>query len=170
MRILCPPNVSNETMSATPPAADPSAEITVYTLPWCPHCARARALLKRRGLAFQEVDGSATRDFRGWLAELTGGYTVPQIVIDGTPIGGADRLASLDRAGVLAAIADRETFPIARERRRSSPWLLVRWAAARLRGRRDISPVRHVQVRLDRAGRVVDAFNDDQQTGQGGTR
>lgn len=174
MRILCAPNVSNEKMSATPAAGDRPAEITVYTLPWCPHCARATALLKRHRLAFEEVDGSETPGFRARLADLTGGRTVPQIVIDGTPIGGADRLASLDRAGVLAAIADRETFPIARERRRTSPRLLARWFGARLRGRRDVSAVRRVQVSLDRAGRVVDAPIDapigDPQTGQGETR
>lgn len=113
-------------MSATPAAADRPAEITVYTLPGCPHCVRARALLRRRGLAFREVDGTEMPDFRARLGDLTGGFTVPQIVIDGTPIGGADRLASLDRAGVLAAIADREPFPITRERRRSSPRLLAR--------------------------------------------
>ncbi len=163
------PNVSNQAMSATPTAADRPAEITVYTLPWCPHCARARALLKRRGLAFREVDGTETPDFRARLADLTGGFTVPQIVIDGTPIGGADRLASLDRAGVLAAIADREPFPIARERRRSSPWLLVCWASARIWGRRDVSPFKRVEVRLDRAGRVVDALNRVPQTERGET-
>jgi len=157
-------------MSATPTAADRPAEITVYTLPWCPHCARATALLKRRGLAFREVDGTETPDFRARLADLTGGFTVPQIVIDGTPIGGADRLASLDRAGVLVAIVQGETFPIARERRRSSPRLLARWAAARIRGRRDVSPVKRVQVRLDRAGRVVEALHRDPQTDKGETR
>ena len=170
MRILCAPNVSNETMSAAPAAADLPAEITVYTLPWCPHCTRARALLKRRGLTFHEVDGTETPDFRARLADLTGGFTVPQIVIDGTPIGGADRLASLDRAGVLAAIADRETFPIARERRRTSPRLLARWAGARIRGRRDVSPVKRVEVRLDRAGRLVEALHRDPQTDKGETR
>jgi len=89
---------------------------------------------------------------------------VPQIVIDGTPIGGADRLAGLDRAGVLVAIAQREPFPIARERRRSSPRLLARWAAARLRGRRDVSPIQRINVKLDRAGRVVEALSSDAQT------
>jgi len=157
-------------MRATPAAADRPAEITVYTLPGCPHCVRARALLKRRGLAFREVDGTETPDFRARLADLTGGFTVPQIVIDGTPIGGADRLARLDRAGVLTAIADREAFPIAREQRRTSPRLLARWAGARIRGRRDVSPVQRVQVKLDRAGRVVEALNHDPQTAPGETR
>jgi len=151
-------------MSETPTAADRPAEITVYTLPGCPHCARARALLKRRGLTFRELDGTETPDFRARLADLTGGFTVPQIVIDGTPIGGADRLASLDRAGVLTAIADRETFPIAREQRRTSPRLLALWAGARIRGRRDVSPLKRVQVRLDRAGRVVETLHRDPDT------
>lgn len=133
----------------------PPAQITVYTLPGCVHCARARALLRRRKLPFDEIDGRGARDFRRQLATLTGGSTVPQIVIDGEPIGGADRLAALDRAGVLAAIAAGEPFPIVHEIRRISPASLVRWAVARLRGRADVSPVKHVRVRIDRAGRVV---------------
>ena len=96
-------------------------EITVYTLPWCAHCARAKRLLRRRGIAFQEVDGSGVADFRRGLAELTGGFNVPQTVIVGEPIGGADQLAALDRMGVLAAIATGEQFPITRELRRISP-------------------------------------------------
>lgn len=88
----------------------PPAQITVYTLPGCVHCARARALLRRRKLPFDEIDGRGARDFRRQLATLTGGSTVPQIVIDGEPIGGADRLASLDLLGVLGAIATGEQF------------------------------------------------------------
>lgn len=136
------------------------AQITIYTLPWCVHCARAKTLLNRRGLPFREVDGSAIPDFRRWLAEHAAGATVPQIVIDGTPIGGADRLATLDRLGVLEAIARDEQFPIARELPKVSASSLVRWAAARVRGRRDVSPVRRTQVRLDRAGRVVQPLQD----------
>lgn len=132
------------------------AEITVYTLPWCVHCARAKALLGRRGLAFREVDGSGTPDFRRALMELTGGFTVPQIVIDGTPIGGADRLAKLERLGVLAALAARDPFPITHELRRVSAGSVARWLAARVRGRRDVSPVRRIQVKLDCAGRLVE--------------
>lgn len=131
------------------------ADITVYTLPWCPHCARAKALLRRHGLPFREVDGSGVADFRRQMAALTGGFTVPQVVIDGEPVGGADRLASLDRAGVLTAIAEGAQFPITREVRRISPRSVMRWAAARLRGRHDVSAARRVRVRIDRAGRVL---------------
>lgn len=141
-------------------------EITLYTLPLCLHCFRAKALLGRRGLDFHEVDLSGVSDFRRQLMELTGGFTVPQVVIDGTPIGGADRLARLDRIGVLAAIAAREQFPIAHELRRVSPSSVARWAAGRMRGRREASPVRRIQVKLDRAGRLVEARDSDAPTGK----
>lgn len=100
--------------------------IVVYTLPWCPHCTGAKALLRRRELRYREVDGSGQGNFRARLLELTGGATVPQIVIDGTPAGGADRLARLDRMGLLQALAHGEPFPVTRERRRTSPTLLAR--------------------------------------------
>jgi glutaredoxin 3 len=151
-------------------ATKPLAQITVYTLPWCMHCACARAILKRRGLSFEEVDGSAVTSFRRQLAAVTGGVTVPQIVIDGTPIGGADQLARLDRLGVLAAIAGREQFPIARELRHVSPRSVARWAAARLRGQRDVTPVQRVQVLLDRQGRLVEARGADAPSRKGQTR
>lgn len=132
-----------------------SPEIVVYTLPWCPHCTRAKALLHRRGLPFQEIDGSGSADFRRRLVGLTGGHTVPQIVIDGVPIGGADRLAQLDRSGILAAVAAGEPFPITRVHRRLTPRSLARAALARLQGRDRASPVEEFVVRLDVTGRVV---------------
>jgi glutaredoxin 3 len=151
MRILCRSEGSKSEMIQ----ADASAEITVYTLPWCPRCARARAILTRRGLPFREVDGSGVPDFRQRIAAVTGCFTVPQVVIDGDAIGGADQLAALDRLGVLTTIAAGERFPITREVRRISPRSVFRWVTARLRGRRDVSPARRVRVKLDRAGRVL---------------
>lgn len=130
-------------------------DIVIYTLAWCPHCTRAKALLNGRGLWFREIDGSGRPDFRSRLVELTGGRTVPQIVIDGTPIGGADQLARLDRSGVLAAVAASEPFPITRLRRRVTPRSLAHAVGARLRGHRRVSPVEHVVVTLDLTGKVV---------------
>lgn len=52
--------------------------IDVYTLPWCPHCSRAKALLTRRELRYREVDGSGQDNFRARLLQLTGGTTVPR--------------------------------------------------------------------------------------------
>lgn len=135
----------------------PSPEIVVYTLPWCPHCSRAKALLSRRGLRFGEIDVSGWSGFRRRLGELTGGRTVPQIVIDGRPVGGADRLGALDRAGILAALGAGEQFPIARVRRRLTPRSLMRAVSARVRGRGRVSAVEELVVMLDLSGQVVSA-------------
>ena len=62
-------------------------------------------LLEQRGLEFEEVRVDTDPQFRTKLEELTGGWTVPQIVIDGRPIGGYTELWQLDRAGELEALA-----------------------------------------------------------------
>ena len=67
--------------------------------PFCAECERARALLERRGIAFEEIDLSADPDRCCELEALTGGRSAPQIVIDGRPIGGFAELSALDRAG-----------------------------------------------------------------------
>jgi len=78
--------------------------IQMYTTSWCGYCVRAKALLEQRGIEYEEIrlddDDPA---FRKELFELTGGWTVPQIVIDGRPIGGYTELWRLDRDGRLAA-------------------------------------------------------------------
>jgi glutaredoxin 3 len=81
------------------------ARIQLYTTAWCGYCIRAKALLEQRGLDFEEIRVDAQPDFRARLQELTGGWTVPQIVIDGRPIGGYTELWQLDRAGALEALA-----------------------------------------------------------------
>ena len=101
------------------------ADVTLYTLSGCPHCVRARRQLARHGARPSEVCGDGDPAFRERLLELTGGTTVPQIVIDGAPVGGADDLARLDRRGVLAARLERRDFPRPVLRRRMLPW---RWA------------------------------------------
>jgi glutaredoxin 3 len=82
-----------------------AAEITLYSTDWCGYCERAKALLQQRGLAFEEIRLDAEPAFRERLYELTGGWTVPQIVIDGRPIGGYLELWRLDREGELERLA-----------------------------------------------------------------
>jgi glutaredoxin 3 len=78
------------------------AEILVYTTRWCGYCVRAKALLRSRGIEFDEVGLDDDPAFRQKLHDLTGAWTVPQIVIDGKPIGGYTELWRLDREGRLA--------------------------------------------------------------------
>ena len=78
------------------------AKVEVYTKFLCPFCARAMKLFKAKGVAVEEIDitmGGAQR--AAMLARSEGRTTVPQIFIDGRPIGGSDQLAALDRAGEL---------------------------------------------------------------------
>jgi glutaredoxin 3 len=73
----------------------------MYTTTWCGYCRRAKELLERRRVAYDEIPLDDDQRFRQTLLDRTGGWTVPQIVIDGRPIGGYQELARLDRDGRL---------------------------------------------------------------------
>ncbi len=77
-------------------------EVVIYTQPWCPYCARARNLLKRKGVGFHEINAPHGSPEREESIERSGGRTsVPQVFIDGRYVGDSDRLAALDAAGKL---------------------------------------------------------------------
>lgn len=77
------------------------AKITLYTTDACPFCLRAKALLEKRQLAFEEINLARDPDGRALLTERTGMMTFPQILIGGEPLGGYDQLAAADRNGRL---------------------------------------------------------------------
>jgi glutaredoxin 3 len=77
------------------------ARIRVYSTRWCGCCVRAKALLESRGIEYEEISLDSDPAFRRKLFDLTGGWTVPQILIDGRPIGGYTELWRLDREGRL---------------------------------------------------------------------
>ena len=77
------------------------AAIQIYTTAWCGYCVRAKALLDGRGLAYEEINVDYDPAFRARVHEATGGWTVPQILIGGRPIGGYTELWQLDREGRL---------------------------------------------------------------------
>ncbi|HVJ52261.1 MAG TPA: glutaredoxin 3 [Aliidongia sp.] len=80
------------------------SRIEVYSTPYCPYCARAKALLDRKGAAYETIDILDHPDRRPEMVQRSGGRTsVPQIFIDGEHIGGSDDLHALDRAGGLDA-------------------------------------------------------------------
>ena len=81
------------------------ARIQMYTTRWCGYCVRAKTLLESRGISFEEISLDDDPDFRRRLLDLTGGWTVPQIVIDGRPIGGYTELWQLDHSGELKHLA-----------------------------------------------------------------
>lgn len=77
------------------------SRVRVYSTLICPYCIRAKALLKERGIPYEEIDVTGDPEKRAWLVKATGRRTVPQIFIDEEPIGGFDDLRELDRTGEL---------------------------------------------------------------------
>ena len=77
------------------------SRIQIYTTRWCGYCVRAKALLDGKGIAYEEISLDEDAAFRSTLNELTGGWTVPQILLDGAPIGGYTELWRLDKSGAL---------------------------------------------------------------------
>ncbi len=78
--------------------------VTLYSTNMCPYCEGAKALLKKRGIAYEEIIFTRSPDDRQQIVELTGMATFPQIVIDGRPLGGFNELRAADRSGELAEL------------------------------------------------------------------
>lgn len=75
--------------------------ITVYTTMICPYCSRARHLLQRKGVDFEEIPVDRDREQMEIMRRRSRRHTVPQIFIDDRHIGGYDDLAMLDARGEL---------------------------------------------------------------------
>ena len=78
------------------------ARIEIYTKAFCPYCYRAKHLLDRKGVDYEEIDITMGGPHRAEMIQRAQGRTtVPQIFIDDRHIGGSDDLAALDRRGGL---------------------------------------------------------------------
>ncbi len=81
------------------------ADVVMYTTAVCPFCVRAKGLLKKKGVAFEEVDLNAQPERRAEMLEKAEGRrTVPQIFINDQHVGGCDDLYALDAEGRLDAL------------------------------------------------------------------
>jgi glutaredoxin 3 len=78
--------------------------VRIYSKDRCPFCVRAKALLDRKGVAYQEIDAEHDDALRAWLVETTGQRTVPQIFVGDRSLGGFSDIDALDREGKLDAI------------------------------------------------------------------
>jgi glutaredoxin 3 len=78
--------------------------VTVYTTEQCARCVTAKALLKKRGVGYEEINLAKDPDGRAELSRRTGMITFPQIVIDGETLGGLDELVKADRDGRLKGL------------------------------------------------------------------
>ncbi|NQU68038.1 MAG: glutathione S-transferase N-terminal domain-containing protein [Candidatus Marinimicrobia bacterium] len=75
--------------------------IKMYTTNWCPWCQRAKRVLEEKGLKFDVINIEELEMSRDELEKITGGRSVPQIVINDKPIGGFDNLFALNQSGKL---------------------------------------------------------------------
>ncbi len=81
-----------------------SPKVTVYTKQNCPYCVRAKRLLEKKGVAYEEISVEGDDSLRIWLVEKTGQRTVPQIFAGERSLGGFSDIAALDERGELDPI------------------------------------------------------------------
>jgi glutaredoxin 3 len=80
-------------------------QVTIYTTPICPYCARAKSLLGKKGVDYEEVDVMMDTKARDQMVDRSGGArTVPQIFVGDIHVGGSDELYALEREGKLDAL------------------------------------------------------------------
>lgn len=81
------------------------AKVEIYTKMFCGYCVRAKRLLEDKRIPFTEyditMDGAKGEEMR---RRAPGAMTVPQVFIDGKPVGGSDDLAALERQGKLDSL------------------------------------------------------------------
>ena len=76
-------------------------KVEVYSKEWCPYCAKAKSLLRSKGVEYMEVDVTNDEQQEAEMIERSQRRTVPQIFINNESIGGYDDLAQLNATGVL---------------------------------------------------------------------
>lgn len=82
-------------------ASSDTATVVMYSTQQCPFCLAARMLLKKKGVAFEDIPVSDNAELRAAMEQRSGRRTVPQIFINDEPIGGFDELYAMDQRGEL---------------------------------------------------------------------
>ncbi|NMY03960.1 glutaredoxin 3 [Pseudomonas sp. WS 5059] len=80
------------------------SQVVVYSSDYCPFCRDAKALLQKKGVAFEEIKVDGKPSVRAEMTKKAGRSSVPQIWIGDKHIGGCDDLYALERAGKLDAL------------------------------------------------------------------
>src|SRR4029078_10311099 len=92
------------------PGDDTMKEVRIYTARYCPYCASAKSLLKRKGVSFTEIDIGGNWERRDEMIERANGrVTVPQVFIGDLHVGGHEELQTIDREGKLDQLLRNDT-------------------------------------------------------------
>lgn len=82
------------------------AQVTIYSKNYCPYCKSAKALLDRKGIAYEEIDVTCDESLQAEMMNRSQRRTVPQVFVGEQHIGGSDDLIALDRSGDLDRLID----------------------------------------------------------------
>ena len=85
-------------------------KILIYSASWCAPCKSAKRFLDDMNLSYEEIDIEKNNISREKLSDITGGHTVPQIVINDKCIGGYSELMQLNQSGELKGILSNEDW------------------------------------------------------------
>jgi glutaredoxin 3 len=91
------------TASVSAILASVPSRVILFSTDACTFCGHAKALLMKRGVAFEEVNLGPHPELQTELAAVTGLDSFPQIIVDGEPLGGLNELRAADGSGALAA-------------------------------------------------------------------
>ena len=80
------------------------ARVEIYTTEFCGYCTRAKALLASKGVTFEEYKAGGNAEKKREMIQRSGGYTFPQVFINGRSVGGSDDIHDLDRQGRLDSL------------------------------------------------------------------
>jgi len=81
-----------------------TAQVTIYSSDLCGFCFRAKRLLESKQVIYEEINVDGNMEKRREMITITGGRTVPQIIINGQSLGGCDELYALERGNQLDAL------------------------------------------------------------------
>lgn len=85
--------------------------VVMYGTPYCSYCTAARMLLRKKGIAFDEISVAGDAAMREQMERLSGRRSVPQIFVGDQPVGGFDELYTLDQEGRLDKLLGRHGSP-----------------------------------------------------------
>ena len=77
------------------------SKVVLYTRDPCPFCTQAKSLLSAKGVDFEEIKMGDDENLQEEVQRLSGRRTVPQIFLDGKPLGGYQEIRALDATGEL---------------------------------------------------------------------
>ena len=75
--------------------------IKIYSTNRCPYCKMAKRYFDEQEMSYEEINIEEKGMSREELQKVTGGMSVPQIIIDDEVIGGYDNLMEMASAGEL---------------------------------------------------------------------